>query len=64
MKRLAILFGCSLLAVQLAGCGSDGAGPPPTTDPRATWPDEVKQAEEKFEKDAAAKAAKYNKPPR
>jgi hypothetical protein len=58
MKRRAILLGLAALAMKVAGCGGDSLPPPPQGDPRASWPDEVKEAEAAFEKKAAEKAKK------
>jgi len=50
MQRRFLLFGGAIaFLAQLVGCG-ESIPPPSPSDPKANMPDEVRQAEEAFEK--------------
>lgn len=61
MKTFAMRLASLGLCLGVVGC-SDSAPSAPKGDVKTTWPDEVKEAEGKMEKQASENAAKYNTP--
>ncbi|MHC5543179.1 hypothetical protein ACYOEI_33570 [Singulisphaera rosea] len=61
MKRLVRYCAIFLLMASYLGCSQDYPAPPTADDPKANMPEEVRQAEEKFEAQAKKRAEKANK---